>query len=305
MSNSSSWDIKESEISIAHFLASDLIRDGYLVDVNVGSSAFKVDLAIKDPLNQSQYALGVICDGPSYSEASYTCDDRNVVAPGVLESLSWRLMRVWSVEYLDHPGLVVRQIEKELSAPRSAQQAKKEAVKPVSLVKATPDNPYPHKIDYPNIAYPKLTNMIRDLQGALSRILAEESPISESLLKKRIREIYSLKRIDGKVMWRIQEELKRLTAYGELFDNETYWWASSLDPFAYSHYRVGGEREIGDISRQEIMVAKEDIEAVQGDISQDDLIHAILDIFGFSVMSERAKTHIVRALHWDDPSVED
>lgn len=305
LSNSSSWDIKESEISIAHFLASDLIRDGYLVDVNVGSSAFKVDLAIKDPLNQSQYALGVICDGPSYSEASYTCDDRNVVAPGVLESLSWRLMRVWSVEYLDHPGLVVRQIEKELSAPRSAQQAKKEAVKPVSLVKATPDNPYPHKIDYPNIAYPKLTNMIRDLQGALSRILAEESPISESLLKKRIREIYSLKRIDGKVMWRIQEELKRLTAYGELFDNETYWWASSLDPSAYSYYRVGGEREIGDISRQEIMVAKEDIEAVQGDISQDDLIHAILDIFGFSVMSERAKTHIVRALHWDDPSVED
>ena len=78
-----------------------------------------------------------------------------------------------------------------------------------------------------------------------------------------------------------------------------------MDPSAYSHYRVGGEREIGDISRQEIMVAKEDIEAVQGDISQDDLIHAILDIFGFSVMSERAKTHIVRALHWDDPSVED
>ena len=299
LANQSSWDIKSDDLSIASFLAGDLLRDGYQVDINVGASEFKVDIAIKDPLDPDRYALGVIVDGPSYASSSYTCDDRNVVAPGVLNNLSWRLMRVWSVEYLDHPGLVVRKIEKELSAPRSATEVKEEATKPVSLVKATPDNPYPHKKEYPSVNYAHLVNIIRDLPGAIAGVLANESPISMTLLKKRIRDIYSLKRVDNKMLYRIQTILRQLSAYGEEFDNETYWWAASLDPESYDAYRVGGDREIGDVSRQEILLAKDDIESLQGKISDDDLCHEILELLGFSVLSERSKTHIVRAINGD------
>ena len=299
LANQSSWNIPREQLSIAPFLASDLIKDGYLVDINVGSSAFKVDIAVKDPLDPNKYALGIICDGPSYSESTFTCDDRNVIAPGMLDNLKWRLMRVWSVEYLDHPNLVVKKIEKELSEPHSAMEVKKEASKPISLVKATPDNPYPHKIDYPELNYPHLDNIIRDLPGVISRILADESPISTTLLKKRIRDIYSLKRIDSKMLYRIQAQLKDISAYGESFDNETYWWPSSQDPEGYKTYRVGGDRELGDISKQEIVNAKDDIESIQGQLSDDDLCHKILELFGFSVLSERSKSHILRSFRED------
>lgn len=299
LANQSSWNIPREQLSIAPFLASDLIKDGYLVDINVGSSAFKVDIAVKDPLDPNKYALGIICDGPSYSESTFTCDDRNVIAPGMLDNLKWRLMRVWSVEYLDHPNLVVKKIEKELSEPHSAMEVKKEAAKPISLVKATPDNPYPHKIDYPEPNYPHLDNIIRDLPGVISRILADESPISTTLLKKRIRDIYSLKRIDSKMLYRIQHQLTDISAYGEPFDNETYWWPSSQDPEGYQSYRVGGDREIGDISKEEIVNAKEDIESIQGQLSDDDLCHKILELFGFSVLSERSKSHILRSFRED------
>ena len=299
LANQSSWNIPREQLSIAPFLASDLIKDGYLVDINVGSSAFKVDIAVKDPLDPNKYAIGIICDGPSYSESTFTCDDRNVIAPGMLDNLKWRLMRVWSVEYLDHPNLVVKKIEKELSEPHSAMEVKKEAAKPISLVKATPENPYPHKIDYPELNYPHLDNIIRDLPGVISRILADESPISTTLLKKRIRDIYSLKRIDSKMLYRIQHQLTDISAYGEPFDNETYWWPSSQDPEGYQSYRVGGDREIGDISKEEIVNAKEDIESIQGHLSDDDLCHKILELFGFSVLSERSKSHILRSFRED------
>ena len=299
LANQSSWNIPREQLSIAPFLASDLIKDGYLVDINVGSSAFKVDIAVKDPLDPNKYALGIICDGPSYSESTFTCDDRNVIAPGMLDNLKWRLMRVWSVEYIDHPNLVVKKIEKELSEPHSAMEVKKEAAKPISLVKATPDNPYPHKIDYPELNYPHLDNIIRDLPGVISRILADESPISMTLLKKRIRDIYSLKRIDSKMLYRIQAQLKDISAYGESFDNETYWWPSSQDPEGYKTYRVGGDRELGDISKQEIVNAKDDIESIQGQLSDDDLCHKILELFGFTVLSERSKSHILRSFRED------
>ena len=304
LANQSTWNIPREQLSIAPFLASDLIKDGYLVDINVGSSAFKVDIAVKDPLDPNRYALGIVCDGPSYSESTFTCDDRNVIAPGMLDNLKWRLMRVWSVEYLDHPNLVVKKIEKELSEPHSAMEVKKEAVKPISLVKATPDNPYPHKMDYPELNYPHLDNIIRDLPGVISRILADESPISTTLLKKRIRDIYSLKRIDSKMLYRIQAQLKDISAYGESFDNETYWWPSSQDPEGYKTYRVGGDRELSDISKQEIVNAKEDIESLQGQLSDDDLCHNILELFGFNVLSERSKSHILRSYKEDFSKLE-
>lgn len=299
LANQSSWNIPKEQLSIAPFLASDLIKDGYLVDINVGSSAFKVDIAVKDPLDPNKYALGIVCDGPSYSESTFTCDDRNVIAPGMLDNLKWRLMRVWSVEYLDHPNLVVKKIEKELSEPHSAMEVKKEAAKPISLVKATPDNPYPHKVEYPELNYPRLDNIIRDLPGVISRILADESPISMTLLKKRIRDIFSLKRVDSKMLYRITHQLDLISAFKDPFDGEDYYWPSSQDPEGYKSYRVGGDRELSDISKQEIVNAKEDIESIQGQLSDDDLCHKILELFGFSVLSERSKSHILRSFRED------
>ena len=299
LANQSSWNIPREQLSIAPFLASDLIKDGYLVDINVGSSAFKVDIAVKDPLDPNRYALGIVCDGPSYSESTFTCDDRNVIAPGMLDNLKWRLMRVWSVEYLDHPNLVVKKIEKELSEPHSAMEVKKEAAKPISLVKATPENPYPHKVEYPELNYPHLDNIIRDLPGVISRILADESPISMTLLKKRIRDIFSLKRVDSKMLYRITHQLDLISAFKDPFDGEDYYWPSSQDPEGYKSYRVGGDRELSDISKQEIVNAKEDIESIQGQLADDDLCHKILELFGFSVLSERSKSHILRSFRED------
>ena len=90
-------------------LADALRQKGYEVNTNVGTSAFRLDLAVVDPADKHRYLLGIICDGEGYYRLKST-RNREIVCPSVLRMLGWNLMRVWSVDWLLHPDAVVNQI---------------------------------------------------------------------------------------------------------------------------------------------------------------------------------------------------
>ena len=96
-------------------LAEALRQKGYVVNTDVGTSAFRVDVAVVDPSNEDRYLLGIICDGYNYYNLK-TARDREVVIPSVLNSLGWNLMHVWSVDWLLRPDSIMELIYKQLKS---------------------------------------------------------------------------------------------------------------------------------------------------------------------------------------------
>ena len=104
-----SSNTSEDSSLIVQQIAEALLRKGYDVKTNVGSSALRIDIAIIDPLHKDHYALGIVLDGVNYYHLK-TARDREIVQPTVLQMLGWRLMHVWTVDWLSHPEIVITEI---------------------------------------------------------------------------------------------------------------------------------------------------------------------------------------------------
>lgn len=92
---------------------------GYQVDPQVGASHFRIDLAVRDPDDPLRYLVGIECDGATY-HSSAAARDRDRLRQEILEELGWRIIRVWSTDWINDPqrqlGRLIEQIE---SARRS------------------------------------------------------------------------------------------------------------------------------------------------------------------------------------------
>jgi hypothetical protein len=102
--------------AIAAEIADALRERGYDVQLGVGKSQFKVDLAVASHNDSNQYCLGILLDGENYRDTQ-TTRDREIVQPGVLQGLAWHVMRVWSVDWLINPNRVLERIEKAIVEP--------------------------------------------------------------------------------------------------------------------------------------------------------------------------------------------
>jgi very-short-patch-repair endonuclease len=109
---------RELESAFEREVFEELTRRGLTVLPQVGCSGFRVDLAVVDPREPGRYLLGVECDGATY-HASATARDRDRLRQEVLESLGWRLCRVWSADWIrDREG----QVRRVLAAVEKAQR---------------------------------------------------------------------------------------------------------------------------------------------------------------------------------------
>lgn len=79
----------------------ELERDGYKYQKNVGHSKFKVDIAVINPHDETQYLLGIMLDGDSYRQSSNT-KDREVTQINVLCGLGWQVYRIWTMDWWDN-----------------------------------------------------------------------------------------------------------------------------------------------------------------------------------------------------------
>lgn len=92
---------------------------GYVVEERVGTSEFRVDLAIVDTDHAGRYLLGIATDGETYRSAA-TARDRDVLRARVLSELGWRIHSVWSVDWWENPD---RELDRIVAAIREARQA--------------------------------------------------------------------------------------------------------------------------------------------------------------------------------------
>ena len=87
------------EDTFAKYVGDFLMKRGYNIKMNVGSSDYTIDIAVEHPDYPGNYFAGVECDGNSYYMAR-TVRDRESLRTSVLEQMGWRMYRVWSTEWI-------------------------------------------------------------------------------------------------------------------------------------------------------------------------------------------------------------
>ncbi|MFC3987504.1 DUF4011 domain-containing protein [Actinoplanes siamensis] len=103
----SALDLGEEQPGESQTPFEDSVRDvirgwGYQVQTRVGAGAFRIDLGVRRSARRNApFALGIECDGTTYDSAP-TARDRDRIREQVLDSLGWRLHRIWGTAwYLD------------------------------------------------------------------------------------------------------------------------------------------------------------------------------------------------------------
>lgn len=84
---------------------------GYKVHRQVGTSRYKIDLAIVDPKNNNQYILGIECDGASY-HCAYSARMNDRIKQDILQKQGWKIYRIWSQHWIWHKEEILNEISK-------------------------------------------------------------------------------------------------------------------------------------------------------------------------------------------------
>ncbi|PWY53885.1 hypothetical protein DGG96_19940 [Legionella qingyii] len=71
---------------------------GYKVSAEIGSSGFYIDLGIHHPVIQTNFILGIECDGALFHSTPYA-RDRDKIRQELLESRGWKIERIWSQDW--------------------------------------------------------------------------------------------------------------------------------------------------------------------------------------------------------------
>ena len=175
----------EIETEVAEFLK----KHGYVVDMQVGCSSFKIDLAVRRSGN-ADYVMAIECDGPAY-RLSKTTRDRDRLQQDVLERMGWKFYRIWSTDWFRNKRVEQERLLSALkeafdTAPRKGRAAKEGKPAEVTFAKAVQEQrfafPKYEQVDELSIA----KGLGYDVVRVTRAILETEAPLAEEWLLKRI-----------------------------------------------------------------------------------------------------------------------
>ncbi|MDO4511872.1 MAG: DUF4011 domain-containing protein [Bacteroidales bacterium] len=268
--------VKESaDTVIAQQIAQALSERGFNASTSIGRSKFKVDVAVADG---ADYSFGILLDGVGYRD-TLTTRDREIVQPTVLKMLGWRVMRVWSVDWLNNPERVIQRIVAAIQ-----QQPKEEAkpeVKPVFDIAAeeveqvaTDELPYKEYT-------PKKKSATLDDEVLAKEILEVEQPMTLPYLCRRMCACRGLARVSPSMLTIVADVANR-HLHVQLVGSSAAVWTSKEQAEAYTGYRKHNGRDITEIPIVEVMNAIVAAVKEQLSIREEALTLIVAKQLGFS-----------------------
>lgn len=255
----------KSDTYIARRIAEALRAKGYQTRLGVGRSRFKVDIAVSDLDNPGTYSLGILLDGEQYRDTQ-TTRDREIVQPSVLASLHWKIMRVWSLDWLNNPDRVISRIDNRLkNIPDPDELASEREVCDIFREQVT-EKPIQTE-DYIKVEE-KEGSMVRDLSDKrlIRHILLAEQPVTFSYLCHRFCELRDLPEVSPSVQNAVNNSL------GAFFKDDTDTvWLSRRDCRNYFSFRPDSDRDILFIPQVELINAMKKVLAEHPSIDEDTL----------------------------------
>lgn len=245
-----------------------LVDKGYSVDAQVGVGSFRIDLAIRDPKDDSKYLIGVECDGATY-HSSRVARDRDILREDVLRDMGWKLCRVWSTEWFNNREMAIKIMLANIDRALSRNE-----IKPVRIENKENKNADIRQTLVPEIKrkykcgilyckYDKKhrrdTLMNKGNLYQLGRILIDiielEGPIHDDVLDDRLKESFGVEKIGNNIRSNVENAIRNEVRRGYLERKKSFTWAKGHNA---NIFRIPGEdikRPICYISSQEIAMA--------------------------------------------------
>lgn len=301
----------------------DVIEDlGYQGVPMVGSSIFRVDVGVRDPRNPEKYVLGIVCDGESYASAS-TARDRDRLRQQVLESLGWRIHRIWSPDWVQNRQTSIKNLQKAIEEAilskklRSSKEVKPveniNVFKQVDLVETRSDElpgvtPYQvekltprrdlrilSRIDKAKF----LDEYTREVRNLIPRLVSAEGPIYSKRAQLRLNSCLGLKRNSPRMHKAFNTALRDCLERGLLKKKGEFLWPSRGIEITVRR-PVNGVKEtfrpIEEIPPEEIEKALMLCVKYSFNINKETLIYETGRIFGFTRLSENSRSVISKIM---------
>lgn len=308
---------KKAKDAFVESVAKALQEKGYAVNINIGSSEYRVDIGIIDPGTPDRYLLGLLCDGYNYV-ASHTAHDRDVTTPAVLSLLGWRTYNIWSVEWWDTPEHVLNGIIREIERVKTKESAE-ELVDDfvdddIEDLEQVEDNVKENDITAPNSnAKEYITGNlpIRFADSAMfsqgyytdsvvediRAILDAEAPISRRLLIKRLINNYGISRNGVRINTYLTEVFEDMGLVTSGTD-DIFYWKNKEQLENYSGYRMASERESLDIAPEEVAQAILQVLKEQFAIDEEGLISETARLFGYASVRDNVLASMKRGIEY-------
>lgn len=194
-------------------VAEELTRRGLTVHRQVGCGGYRIDLAITEGTS-ARYLLGVECDGATYHSAA-TARDRDRLRQAVLEGLGWRLVRVWSTDWVRDRNTQVHRVLAALERAKTGAPLPAPADEPEPLPLPAPapkKGPAPPEPDHDSIEDVPDADVRAALVGVLTEFGAMPAEDLVAAASKRL----GFKRVGSKIQERLAKALNALVSDGTL-----------------------------------------------------------------------------------------
>lgn len=253
-----------NDIVIANQIANALTERGYIAEVAVGRSKFKVDVAIGSKSQPEVYQLGILLDGNGYHNTQ-TTRDREIVQPSVLSNLHWQVMRVWSVDWFNNRERVINRIIEHLEEVHaSSNHYPSPTTQTFDISNETVIEPESNAQEYEEYSTTQKKAQSMSDYALASAILSVEQPMSLMQLCRRACSLRQIARVTPTI-------IRDFTAIAEQSffitpdRTGTTVWLDKQSAESYTSYRANNGRDIADIPMAEIKNAV--LEAIREQLS--------------------------------------
>ena len=298
--------------SLVDSIARRITKEGYQVEKHVGSSDFRIDLAVVDPRENGRFLIGIISDGTDHIK-SPTIRDRELIQPTVLRQLGWTIVRIWALDWWDNPDEVMARISREIDnalatdirhneVPVIKKEKQQPDVQPTTTLKKKRQKRMPRYVVTPvdlfNATPVQLSSVMMNsrIEDYIYTVIDTEAPISQQLLIERLTQHFGLTRINDRLRQHFIERIALLKLCETTSMGRVFYWKDEDNPETFNIYRTGGNRKAEDIPPQELGVAMTHIINRQSSMLTADLFREVGSLFNIKRITSKVEPFMKEAL---------
>ncbi|NLF95857.1 MAG: DUF3320 domain-containing protein [Candidatus Riflebacteria bacterium] len=293
---------------------------GYEVHTQVGCSGYRIDLAVVHPEIEGRYLLGIECDGASYHSA-HSARERDKLRHAVLESLGWKLHRVWSTEWWHNPKQEIEKIkqkivqclaeepddtcsndkigfliddETDVSEEIDNESLLSDREKAVSYFSEWKNGMPP----MPAEAFDRISSN-HIITRMIEEITAVEGPVSLSQVSRKVCSQFNISRATQRITNRVLTLAKQSKVHIDKRHQQIYFWCSpaQIDDFLiYRQHTAESRRKPEDICPDELANAALAVLKANISMTEDDLVKHTAQCFGFSRVGQNVANAVQAGL---------
>jgi hypothetical protein len=293
-------EVDKEKDGVVMAIAEALTTRGYQVRLNIGSSDYKMDLAIVDPMDDQKYIMGIICDGYNYYSAR-TARDREITRYNVLKLLGWKLFRVWAMDWWNNPGKLLDSVIAAINSVKEGEWSDccDEKLPPldnvVEIENSVEETSTVNENGYHDIVYTEAELRYYyansddvaagcyedEIRDNIQKLIDAESPISKHRLCKKIMQSFGIARMGDRLSGYMDYLLTKEGLKYTIVGGDVFYWKRFFSLEEYKTFRKRFDREPLDIAPEEVSNAICKILLDQGSLPEEELIKYLAKLFGF------------------------